>query len=164
MSPAKTGIAIRYESMRGNLFSGGFSFGEVSVIQDDPTRARLAIEAHAVEANLSLAGLLFGRRALDAAAARGASVRFETPTSEATDETDQQSNDRGSPRIPKFEIRRLDLQDIAISVVDRSRADAVTYGPSCTPSHTIAPPASASPDDVSISTRQEMSAAVKERR
>lgn len=124
---AKTGIAIRYESMRGNLFSGAFSFGEVSVVQDDPARARFAIEARAVEANLSVADLLFGRRALDSAAARGASVRFETPASEATDKKDQPSNERGPPRMPEFEIGRLDLQDLAISVVDRSRSDPVAY-------------------------------------
>lgn len=123
----KTGIAIRYESIQGNLFSGAFSFGDVSIVQDNPTRARLAIEARAVEANLSMIDLLFGRRAIDSAAVSGATVRFETLAGDATGETNQKLNKGGTLHVPKFEIRRLDLQDIAISVVDQTRADPVTY-------------------------------------
>ncbi len=141
----KTGIAIEFQSVEGNLFSGEFAFTDVLVIQDKPESPQFNIQVKEVRANLSVIGLLFGNRTLESALVSNAKIAFEVPPQASESEPKEKSlfgfgirktteAEQGEGemrfairRLPRYQINELVLSNVNIDLTDWSSGKAIKY-------------------------------------
>ncbi|MCB1120277.1 MAG: AsmA family protein [Verrucomicrobiae bacterium] len=62
---AKTGIEIFYSEMKGDIFSGAFSFSDVSLSRNENSKSDFLMEFRSVDADLAVTRFLFGKREIE---------------------------------------------------------------------------------------------------
>lgn len=138
---AKTGFEIQYDSVEGNLFSGGFAFTGLSLKQTQPSEPQLTVEAQDIDANLSVWNFIFGNRVIDSATVSKAQIVLQTlPKDKAPKKGFNFAiawGEKGLDALdltkapllqsPLFIVKDLKLEEVSIHVDDYATQTPISY-------------------------------------
>jgi len=130
----RTGTAITYAGMEGNLFTGAFRFSDIRVKRTTDDRAAFDLRVDHVAADLSVWAFLRGERTLDALTISGVDGTYVRPRpTEAERRTLRIAFTIGDAEQPlppprgTFFVRTLSIANGTILVEDRAGEKPITY-------------------------------------